>query len=188
MGLNEVKLYNPVKELFEKYGYEVKAEIPFYNSPIDLVAYSGNCIISVELKMSLTKHLIHKAFLNQLLSDFSYVAIPTKPKNIEKCIKSGLGIIQVKENKAEIILDATYKMKPMKHYKKNILAWCGIRDPKMIGGRPNLKGEGPAIECSKRVKKYKEKYSRATWKQIFENVDNHYCNHNSMYCALRGMV
>ena len=186
MKLREIELYNPVKELFEKYGYEVKAEIPFYNSPIDLVAYSGNCIISVELKMSLTKHLIHKGFLNQLFSDFSYAAIPTKPRNIDKCIKSGLGIIRVKDGKAEILLDASFKIKPLSHYKKNILAWCDVRDPEMIGGKPMLKGEGPAQDCYKRVLEYMEKNPTAKWKQIFENVDNHYCNRNSMYNALRG--
>ena len=186
MKLREIELYEPVKRLFEKYGYEVKAEIPFYNSPIDLVAYSGNCIISVELKMSLTKQLIHKSLLNQLFSDFSYAAIPTKPRNIDKCIKSGLGIICVKNGKAEILLDASFKIKPLFHYKKNILAWCDIRDPEMIGGRPNLKGEGPAQDCYKRVLEYMEKYPTAKWKQIFENVDNHYCSHSSMQNALSG--
>ena len=186
MELREIELYEPVKKLFEKFGYEVKAEIPFYNSPIDLIAYSGNCIISVELKMSLTKHLIHKVFLNQLFSDFSYAAIPTKPRNIDKCIKSGLGIIRVKDGKAEILLDASFKIKPLSHYKKNILAWCDVRDPKMIGGKPMLKGEGPAQDCYKRVLEYMEKYPTAKWKEIFENVDNHYCNRNSMYNALRG--
>lgn len=186
MELREIELYEPVKKLFEKYGYEVKAEIPFYNSPIDLVAYSGNCIISVELKMSLTKHLIHKVFLNQLFSDFSYAAIPTKPRNIDKCIKSGLGIIRVKDGKAEILLDASFKIKPLSHYKKNILAWCDVRDPEMIGGKPMLKGEGPAQDCYKRVLEYMEKYPAAKWKEIFENVDNHYCSRNSMYNALRG--
>ena len=186
MELREIELYEPVKKLFERYGYQVKAEIPFYNSPIDLIAYSGNCIISVELKMSLTKHLIHKVFLNQLFSDFSYAAIPTKPRNIDKCIKSGLGIIRVKDGKAEILLDASFKIKPLSHYKKNILAWCDVRDPEMIGGKPMLKGEGPAQDCYKRVLEYMAKYPTAKWKQIFENVDNHYCSRNSMYNALRG--
>lgn len=186
MELREVKLYNPIKELFEKYGYEVKAEIPFFNSPIDLIAYSGNYIISVELKMSLTKGLIHKAFLNQLFSDFSYIAIPTNPRNIDKCIKSGLGIIRVKDGKAEILLDASFKIKPLSHYKKNILAWCDIRDPEMIGGKPMLKGEGPAQDCYKRVLKYKENNPVAKWKNIFDNVDNHYCSHSSMQNALSG--
>ncbi len=185
MGLNEVKLYNPVKTLFENYGYIVKAEIPSYNSCMDLVAYNHGCLIAVELKMSMTKGLIHQAYNNTLSCDLSYVAIPTTPRNIERCKKWGIGIICIKDEIACIILDARAIFKPFANSKKRTLEYCECRDSNIIGGLPNLKGEGPAQECYKRVSDYRERNPKATWREIFIEVPNHYANYLSMCGALR---
>ncbi len=185
MGLNEVKLYNPVKKLFEDYGYTVKAEIPSYGSCIDLVAYYQGCAIAVELKMSLTKGLINQAYHNTLSCDFSYVAVPTTPRNVDRCRRYGIGIISVANGKANILLDAHAKDKPFWNNKERILEYCKFRDGNVVGGLPNLKGEGPARECYKRVSNYRERNPKATWRQIFAEVPNHYANYLSMCGALR---
>ena len=140
------------------------------------------------MKMALTKKVIHSAFLNKLQSDYSYVAIPTNPKNIEKCKIHGIGIIRVNKNRIKVILKPKISNILNNYVKTRFIKNCKKCGTDGIGGLPMLKGQGPAIECSKRVIEYLKRNPKSTWKNIFKNVNNHYSNYKSMYNALSYMV
>jgi len=53
-----------------------------------------------------------------------------------------------------------------------------------VAGLPTLKGEGPRLDCAKRVSEYLLENPDATWKGIYRDVDNHYCS----YASMRGAV
>lgn len=188
--LKEYKLSDPVKEYFENRGYKVYTEIPISGMCIDMVARKGNFLIAIELKMGLTKQLIHRCYTNQICCDLSYAAIPTEPikKNKELCKKHAIGIIKI-EHRAKIILEANNRrFKPFKPEHQRMLKYCSGVPWGGVGGLPQLKGIGPAIECAKRVKEYIINHPGAKWKEIFEKVHNHYYNYRSMQSALKEKI
>ena len=187
--LKEYKLSDPVKEYFEKQGYKVYVEIPIAGACIDMVARKGDFLIAIELKMSLTKQLIKTCFTNRVFCDISYAAVPTNPtiKNRELCKKHSIGIIRVAD-KINIIAEPKGRSIIFKPEHDRMLKYCSGVPWAGVGGLPQLKGIGPAIECAKRVKEYLVNYPAAKWKEIFDNVENHYYNYKSMQSALRAKV
>ena len=187
--LKEYKLSDPVREYFEKQGYAVYKEIPIAGSKIDLVARKGNFLIGIELKTSLTRQLIHQCIRHQCNCDIFYAAVPVNPisKNIDICKKYSIGIIRISDE-TEIIIEANQRFKPLEWKHKRILNFCDTILPGGLGGLPTLKGKGPRIDCIERVKKYLIINPAAKWKEIFENVHNHYYNYKSMQGALREKV
>ena len=47
-----------------------------------------------------------------------------------------------------------------------------------------LKGQGPAIECLKRVKAFFAKNTNASWDEVFKQLKNHYVSPSSMRSAM----
>ena len=120
-----------------------------------MIARKDNFLIAIELKMSLTKQLIHACYINNISCDLSYAAVPTEPSDKSKalCRRYSIGIIKV-EDKAGIILQVKERSKTIKYYHDSVLKYCSGIPWKGVGGLPQLKGIGPAIECGKRVKSY----------------------------------
>lgn len=187
--LREYRLSDPIKEYFENRGYKVYTEIPITGACIDMVARKGKFLIAIELKMSLTTQLLHTCYKNQLFCDLSYASVPTEPtiKSIDLCKRHSIGIIKVKDG-VKIILEANERFKTFKPEHDRILKYCSGIPWGGVGGLPQLKGIGPAIECAKRVKEYIINHPGAKWKEIFENVHNHYGNYRSMQGALREKI
>ena len=173
--LREYKLYGFVKEYFESQGYVVYPEIPIAGACIDAVARKDDFLIAIELKMSLTKQLIHTCYTNNLFCNLSYAAVPTEPtsKSKELCKKYSIGIIKVTDE-IKIILEANDRFKIYKPEYNRVLEYCSGVPWDGVGGLPQLKGIGPAIECGKRVKEYLINHPATKWKEIFKNVHNHY--------------
>ncbi len=187
--LKEYKLSDPVREYFEKQGYRVYTEIPIAGACIDMVARKGNFLIAIELKMSLTKQLIHRCYTNNLDCNISYAAVPTETSNKSKalCKRYGIGIIKI-THEVNIILEANKTHEPFKPHHDRMLKYCSDVPWEGVGGLPQLKGVGPAIECAKRVKEYLINNPAAKWREIFDNVNNHYYNYKSMQSALREKI
>lgn len=186
--LREKELYLPLKNFFEKQEYKVVAEVPIpcWFACCDLVAFNDNEIIAVEMKMSLTKTVIHQAYRNQNNSNKVYAAVSTRPRDLNYASKLGIGVIKVKNNTVEILLesgDFKRQGKYIDQFRQQALSILS-NTPNSIGGLPTLKGIGPRIECRKRVTEYLIKNPNASWKEIYKNVKNHYCNYKSMKSAI----
>ncbi len=112
-NFSETDLYPPVKELLERQGYEVKAEV----GAADVMALRGEePPLFVELKTGFSLALIHQAIERLKVSDTVYVAVPEWKgragwkafrQNATLCRRLGLGIItvRVEDESAEVHLD-----------------------------------------------------------------------------------
>jgi hypothetical protein len=129
-ALLESDLYEPVKTLLEKQGYEVKGEI----GAVDIVAMRGDeDPVIVELKTGFSLSLFHQAITRQSMTDAVYIAVPRgkgKPflralkNNISLCRRLGLGLITVrlKDKLTEIHIDpCPYKPRISKKRKSRLL-------------------------------------------------------------------
>lgn len=98
----ESDLYEPVKQLLEGQGYEVKAEI----GEVDVMGVRGEePPVIVELKTGFSLTLFHQATARQRISDAVYVAVPrgsgraylrSLKNNKGLCRRLGLGLITVR--------------------------------------------------------------------------------------------
>ena len=50
---------------------------------------------------------------------------------------------------------------------------------------PQQKGEGPAQDVWKRICAYRSQRPDATWRELYDNIPNHYASHKNMYSAMR---
>ena len=74
--IKESDLFEPVKALFEGFGYAVNAEV----KDCDITATKGDELIITELKKNLSVQLLTQALIRQKSGATVYVAVP-KPKN-----------------------------------------------------------------------------------------------------------
>lgn len=97
---HETELSQPVKQLFESMGYEVKSEV----LNCDLVASRGDLEdpVIIELKKSMSVALLLQGMQRQRISPNVYIAVEKRKKprkewkqTIELCQRLGLGLITV---------------------------------------------------------------------------------------------
>lgn len=184
MQLREAALFPAVKAWLEARGYAVYAEVPFYSSCIDVVGTKGKSIVAVELKTSLTRKVLCQASLNQLFTRESYAAVATRPRKLDQAREAGVGVLSVHDGRVAVLLDSAGPYTPNPHHVKRILEYCQGEPGDGVGGKPCLLGQGPAQDCKRRVEEYREKHPKATWREIFAAVPNHYASHNSMRQSL----
>lgn len=125
---HETELSQPVKQLFEKMGYEVKSEV----LNCDLVAYRQDIPdpVIIELKKSLTVPLLLQGLKRQQLSPNIYLAVEKKKYkqkdwkwNVQLCQKLGVGLITVQfyktlKPKVDVCCDPISNQTPTKQLKR----------------------------------------------------------------------
>lgn len=94
----ELNLYPKIDAFFSHYEY-VYEEVPFGRKRIDLVYQSRNgYITSVEVKLEKWREALSQALVNQLISTYSYVAIPnTKIHVVNQSLflQHGIGLLSI---------------------------------------------------------------------------------------------
>lgn len=181
--LREVELSEPVRKWLEGRGYTAYAEVPFLYYTPDWVGMKGEQAVIVEMKVSLTKQVIRAAAVQQIYADLTYAAVKTNPmvKGLQSCKKHGVGVLTLRDGEMVEILQAQrFKGGPSGSWRKKLMERIGGLEPGGVAGKPTLAGEGPAIDCHARVQEYKAAHPKATWKEIFENVPNHYASPKSL--------
>jgi hypothetical protein len=184
----ESDLSKPVSDWLTSMGYTVYVEVPMPHSAshIDIVGRKDHETICVELKSSLSKGVIHQAFRCQLLTFKVYAVVARTPRNLDRAKERGIGVILVKEG-LNILLEPTVTKYSDTLHEPSIARLHNYLDhmePGGIGGKPNLKGVGPAKDCGRRVTEYLTANPNAKWKDIYANVSNHYASANSMRSAM----
>lgn len=184
MKMREIDLSPFVSDWLKNQGYSVYSEIDV-TGPIDHVGvrWADNDIICVEMKLSCTRHLFVQAIRRQLITTKVYIAVATKPRktSIELAKQYGLGILI----EGTEILAPNSKEQVYYHYQNKLLRLCKQLGEGGIGGKPNTKGEGPAIKVQSLIAEYRKNNPTASWKELFANVPNHYASPNSMYGAMK---
>lgn len=184
MAKRETELAKPVADWLRTKGYVVYAEIfPQNNSPCDLVGYRAGDegVVIVELKRSLTRHVMKQAAVRQLAAYDVYVAVGTKPRRagIRVCDHYGLGLLSVKTGVAEALRPhGESHVWSVTH--DDLLCCIAHSTPSDLGGMPCLKGVGPARDVARRVRDYLREHPGTTWKTLFAKVPNEYSSHQSL--------
>jgi len=197
--IKETDLAKPVADWLRRQGYMVYAEIPCHSRCVDFVGLRDSDIICVELKRSLTtkqpkrgRHytspVLYQARSCQIITSNVYVAVATRPRksSVEACKKIGIGVLSIQSDGNVIeIISPCKRYEPLAFIQKDVRERCVAIEPSDDAGKPQQVGEGPAQDCYWRIKKYRETHLKATWKDIFRDVPNHYCSQQSMYGAMR---
>lgn len=186
----EALLSAPVSAWFEAQGFTVYAEVPFFSSPIDLVARRGEELAVVELKQCLTQEVIRSACVNRLISDDSWCGVGTRPRarGVASARDEAVGVLSVRDGVARVVARpelAGRRSIAGAHHAGRIHGYLDNMEPGGVGGLPGLKGVGPAQDVERGIEQYREAHPKATWKELYDQVPNHYASAASMYCAMR---
>ena len=124
--MTEKELYPPVRDLFEKRGYKVNAEV----KDCDMTAVKGDEFVIVELKRNMTVTLLAQGLKRQRTGADVFVAVP-KPKNysfnkfrqvfsVLKKLELGLIFVSLRggHSFAEIVFEPKPYTSTYKNYKK----------------------------------------------------------------------
>jgi len=179
--MKEKDLFPPLKKWLNKQGFRVYSEIPTLGHSIDVVAEKENLQYAYELKLSLTKKVLYQAISGRLYCNRSYIVISTTPRkeNYNRCIQQGYGIIRIKNNITEILLESE-DFVPFGNRRFDFTDW----EEGTTSGNPMLKGIGPACSVLDDIKEYLKLNPKATWKELYHNIQNHYSSPQSMASAL----
>jgi hypothetical protein len=195
--MKEKDLFAPLKKFFNEKGYKVYAEVPSFYRGVDFVAVKGDEQIAVEMKTSFNKKVIWQAYQNTIAFHKSYVAFPSKDaskpiihseikneKLLEKycrCSNDGIGILQVFPS------GLTFEALEPKINKPN-----RVRDFSVYkesdddeAGLPCQKGVSEGYMELKAIKEYVKNNPNSNWKEIFNNVSNHYSSPASLSGSMR---
>lgn len=197
--MKEADLAKPVADWMRSLGYTVYAEVPLSGRCVDFVGLRNSDMICIELKRSLTTKqpkrarnytspVLYQARSCQLITPIVYVAVATNPRisSIEACKKIGVGVLRVcSEGKVLEIIPPRKRFEPFVPHQKEVRAFCLASEASDEAGKPQQAGEGPAQDCYRRIEKYRATHPKATWRDIFKEVPNHYSSQQSMYGAMR---
>ncbi len=139
----ESDLYEPVKALLRRQGYEVKGEV----GAADVVAIRADePPVIVELKLTISLSLYHQAVARLSVTDTVYIAVP-KPKgktakralkdNLAMCRRLGLGFITVREDQTVEVQCDPGPYAPRKSKKRQTRL---LREFNRLEGDPNQGG------------------------------------------------
>lgn len=184
MRLKEADLYPPLKAWLEAKGYRVVAEVPMVFRTIDVIAVKDGHVIAVEMKLCMTEGVLHQGVTAKLCSDSCYVAVGSRPRSLEKAKQWGLGVLSIRDGKVEVLLEPGKNKETRVYYRDMAIEKAKHMPTDTVGGVPCLEGVGPARDCKRRVEDYKKENPKATWKEIYANVPNHYASAKSMSNAL----
>lgn len=202
--MKEKDLFPPLKKYFKDLGYNVYVEVPAIYRPVDFVAVRGDDHIAVEMKLSFNRKVIQQANNNQRYFGKSYVAFPVRHAkifdldeggfvinhndglhkvsdknwtNYGLCVNEGIGILEVVGKHQNIFeaLEAEYK-KPYQLYDFSLFE----ENENDEAGLPSNKGISAASYEVKLIRRYILTHPDCTWKEIFENVQNHYSSARSL--------
>jgi hypothetical protein len=104
----ELELFKPVSDYFKNQGYVVKKEVRIGFCKADIVAFKGDLVTAVELKLQNWKRAIIQAKNYQLGSDYVYIAFPLMKsysilRKAEFNLKSnGIGFLIVNEKTSKV--------------------------------------------------------------------------------------
>lgn len=189
----EVNLSPHVSDWMRSLGFTPYAEVPFPSSMnvIDLVGRNAEGeLLAVELKRSLTKEVIRQTYRADLITARCYAGVGTKPsrKSLAEAEKCGIGVVSVVAGCVRVVLEPREKHPDdsfRRHYRQKICVYLDHMKPDGTAGRPCVKGEGAAQECYAAVQAYRAQHPKATYREMFGVIPNHYDSHKSMCAAMR---
>ena len=189
--MKESDMFMPIRDWLKSKGaIKVCTEIYLYDTPADIVALMPeDKILVIEMKKSLTKHLIRQAHGHYCFSNYTYIAVATKPRMARMNLKcnEGIGVLSVKDNKVLLLRESEYndEIYAVNYKDKEIIDLLKQMPEGEESGLPTQKGDGTAKATCRRIIEYLEIHPNATWKEIYKDVPSHYSNYKSMQNSMR---
>lgn len=190
----EETLSRPVSQWLRSQDMRVYAEVPVHGAGgVDLIGRRtcDDHLIAVELKRSLSPSAVYQARRAQSYVHEAYVAVlvrPTAFANLAIAARVGVGILWWDGKKMHLVLaagDRFSRMSWFSNYHRSVCDRVSHMRPGGVGGRPCLKGRGPAKDVKKRIQKYMRTHPDVTAHDLFENVHHHYKTAKSLHGVLR---
>ncbi len=182
--MREADLFLPLKKHFKELGYKVYAEVPTTWRSADVVVVKDDEHIAIELKLHLNRDVFHQAQDNRSHFTKSYIATPHKPKEGSEvynwCVSWGVGILQIMPKGTVVEWLEAPTQTPKRIYDFEVFEELETDE----AGVPYNRGKSMAKIVVKRIVRYRETHPEATWKEIYQNVQNHYASHQSMKMSL----
>ena len=190
----ESDLYPIIKKYFKEQGYTVFAEVACGGRAVDLVAVKGQEKIAVELKTSFNSDVVWQAYQNRHYFNKVYIAFPVNSARFfhqedyfwkqresiqnryNNVRNNGIGMLQVLPSGAVYMDNEPSEQSPMM---KIDLQFYSESDND-LGGVPFQKGVSEGYHELLGIKKYVTENPNATWKEIYDNVPNHYSSPASL--------
>lgn len=194
----EKDLFPPLKACFKQRGYTVFAEVPCMYRGVDFVAVNGDDHIAVEMKLSFNNDVIRQASYNIHHFGKSYVAFPVQKAfichndsywelneklraKIDWCQKYGIGILQVMRcgtvfEALEAVEGNRYRVFDFSQYQESDEDEAGL---------PYQKGVSAGYRELLAIEAYVRNNPNASWREIFDNVQNHYQDHRSLAGSMK---
>lgn len=184
--MKEVDLSLPATLWLKERKCEVWAEVPVLHRCADLVGRNDSEIHIVELKMSATRKLINQAYFMHTVADYSWGFVPTVPRAAKLTLfeRLGVGLLAWDGVNVNVLVEAR-RNKTWAPEVNRLNERLDAFDPGGLAGAPTQKGVGPAIDCAERCVLFIAEVHPKTWKEVYENVPNHYCSPSSMASAMR---
>ncbi len=193
----EKELFPPLKKYFKEQGYKVYAEVPSGARGIDFVAVREDRQVAVEMKTSFNTDVIYQANTNAYRFAYSYVAYPVRIPvlfespltklsesvitRLEACRRRGIGILQVLPHGTvfEALAAADQNIKNINKIRPYDFSQY-VESDTDEAGLPCQKGVSEGYYELKLIKEYVRQHPKATWKEIYLNVQNHYSSPASL--------
>ena len=178
----EADLSAPVSLWLRSRGLVVYAEVPTQVGCIDLVGVSHSEIVAVELKTTLSQTVRWQAMRCREFAHFAYAATPTSPRDLslEWAREKGVGVLRVDDAVTEIV--PAVRQMPDKASEAKVRARVAHMAE---GGTGGMFCHAPRKTCFALVLEYRQKHPKATWKEIYRNVPNHYASASSMRAVMK---
>lgn len=189
--MKESDLSAPVMRWLKGRGYTPYGEVPWgIARTIDIVGLNISerrwPLESVELKLSLTKRVIQQAYDCAAFGP-AWCAVPSTPRSLELPKRLGIGVLKVGVG-VEVLLKPTFKpgfrtldrIEEVRESLNRLKPW-------RLAGEPNRAGVGPANDVYRLIESYRETHPGADWKELFENIPNHYASYGSMQSAMSNL-
>jgi hypothetical protein len=192
--IKEADLFPIIKKSFNEQGYRVFAEVACMYRGVDMVAVKEDEHTAIELKTTLSDHLLRQASWNINHFDKVYIAYPVKKaimfhvddvfwklrettqQKYTYCENRGIGILQVLPSgliyeALEPTIQKPFRKLDLQHY---------VEADEDLGGLPYQKGVSEGYHELESIKKYVTANPQASWQEIYDNVSNHYSSARSL--------
>lgn len=198
MPHSEVEICQAMKAFLIGRGWRVHQEVPLpmRGRRIDLLAIKGDCVLGVEAKRSYTRELQCQAQDLVRYCDLVSVVVAAKPsaKSMSKAGVWGFGVYTLREGKVLETLapdpSAGFGGSPVPGRRQSLLDWCGTpgRCDGADAGSRMLEGGGMAQRLAPLLREFFGQNPRASWKDAFARVPNHYASVASMRGVMKGRL
>ncbi len=168
-------------------GWRMVCEVPWRGRYIDAGGTKDGDLILMEAKTCFTFGLRHQLNSLPFYAHFALGVVGSKPRGDAAvwCAKWGIGLWMVRGIEITELVPMQRQSPTALRPVLSLVDRIQHIGEGVCGGRPNLKGVGPAQDVQAEIHAYRAEHPNATWNELYEKIPNHYVSAHSMASAMR---